>query len=75
MQNIVRKYSRKKTLLTYNKGQLNETEQAVQSGTLTLDRAALAYKIPKSTIFTHVKGTKAVKSSSGRMELPAMTIL
>ncbi|CAH1986942.1 unnamed protein product [Acanthoscelides obtectus] len=45
----------------YSKNDLKEAVQAVQRGTLTLYRAALLYKIPKATLFTHVKGKRGIK--------------
>ncbi|CAH1997501.1 unnamed protein product [Acanthoscelides obtectus] len=50
---MVRNYIRKKAPPAYSKNDLKEAVQAVQRGTLTLYRAALLYKIPKATLFTH----------------------
>ncbi|KAJ8936415.1 hypothetical protein NQ318_014852 [Aromia moschata] len=62
---MVRKYMRKKAAPAYSKNELKEAVQAVQSGMVTLYRAALLYKIPKATLFTHVRGKRGVKSNTG----------
>ncbi|CAH2011313.1 unnamed protein product [Acanthoscelides obtectus] len=62
---MIRNYIRKKAPPAYSKNDLKEAVQAVQRGTLTLYRAALLYKIPKATLFTHVKDKRGIKSNTG----------
>lgn len=62
---MVRNYIRKKAPPAYSKNDLKEAVQAIKSGTLTLYRAAILYKIPKATLSTHVTGKRGIKSNTG----------
>jgi hypothetical protein len=49
---------------SYLKEDLNTAMESVKSGRMTLYRAAQRYKIPKATLFKHVKGMRGVKSQT-----------
>lgn len=52
---MTRKYNRKKNL-TYSKEELNEAVFKINSNELTLSAASAQYKIPKSTLHSHMSG-------------------
>lgn len=62
---MVRNYIRKKAAPSYSKDDLKNAVREVKIGNLTLYRAAILYKIPKATLFTHVKDKRGKKSKTG----------
>ena len=61
---MVRTYKRKTLPPSYSKEDLNTAMESVKSGRMTIYRAAKLYKIPKATLFKHVKGSRGVKSQT-----------
>jgi hypothetical protein len=59
---MVRTYKRKTLPPSYSKEDLKTVMESVKSGRMTIYRAAKLYKIPKATLFKHVKGSRGVKS-------------
>lgn len=61
---MVRSYVRKKPPPSYSKDDLKAATDAVKNGTLSLCRASVVHKIPKSTLFKHVMGQRGIKSKT-----------
>jgi hypothetical protein len=55
---MVRTYKRKTLPPSYSKEDVNTAVENVKSGRMILYRAAKLYKIPKATLFKHVKGMR-----------------
>lgn len=49
---------------SYSKEDLQNAVNSVRNGHLTLYRAAKSFKIPKASLFKHVKGQRGVKSNT-----------
>lgn len=61
---MVRTYVRKKPPPAYSKQDLENAIDSVRNGHLSMYRASKTYKIPKATLFKHIKGLRGVKSKS-----------
>lgn len=61
---MVRTYIRKGRKPSYSPDTLKKAIEEVKSGRMTVYRASKIYSIPKATLFTHVKGTRGVKSKT-----------
>lgn len=61
---MVRNYIRKRPDPSWTKGALKEAVEEVRSGKMSGYQAALKYKIPRSTIMSHVNGTRGQKKES-----------
>ena len=61
---MVHTYKRKTLPPSYSKEDVNMAVENVKSGRITLYRAVKLYKIPKATLFKHVKGLRGVKSQT-----------
>ena len=59
---MVHTYKSKTLPPSYSKEDLNTAMEIVKSDRMTIYRAAKLYKIPKATLFKHVKGLRGVKS-------------
>jgi len=61
---MVHTYKGKMLPPSYSKEDLNIAMEIVKSGQMTIYRIAKLYKIPKATLFKHVKGSRGVKSQT-----------
>lgn len=61
---MVRNYKRKTVPPSYSSADLQNAVAAVKNGEVTIYRASKLYKIPKATLYKHVKGQRGVKSKS-----------